>query len=310
MDLFTILLSLPFVALCVLYSWRRRSSGESPPGPPPLPIVGNIFQLGMNPHISLAELAKTYGPLMSLKLGTQTAVVISSPEMATEVLVKHGSAFSNRSNPVALSVHGHDEVSMPMVPATTVQWKKLRKIAKEKLFSNPALQASQGIRLERMRKLTDHVAKCSCEGRAMNVGEATFTTMSNLMFSTLFSIEYFQFGAVDNKLKEHINYINRYMGVPNISDFIPIFAPFDPQGIKKKMELHFGSVLDIVLTIIKQRLVDREASDYKKKNDFLETLLDLSEGNEYDLNVDEIKHFCAVSPSLSLSLSQYVQHEK
>ncbi|KFK22859.1 hypothetical protein AALP_AAs61669U000100, partial [Arabis alpina] len=56
---------------------KRRShrTVTSPPGPPRLPIIGNIHLVGKNPHRSLADLSKTYGPVMSLKLGCLNSVV-------------------------------------------------------------------------------------------------------------------------------------------------------------------------------------------------------------------------------------------
>ncbi|KAJ0837312.1 putative geraniol 8-hydroxylase [Helianthus annuus] len=70
-----------------------------PPSPYPLPIIGNIFELGDKPHHSLAALSKTYGPLMSLKLGTTTMIVLSSSEIAQEFFSKHDISFSSRSVP-------------------------------------------------------------------------------------------------------------------------------------------------------------------------------------------------------------------
>ncbi|XP_057805478.1 11-hydroxysugiol 20-monooxygenase-like [Salvia miltiorrhiza] len=287
-----IVLSLAFLAAsCAAFAFSRwsdspRRRGKFPPGPPRLPILGNILQLGPNPHKSLAHLAQTYGPLMSLNLGNQFAVVASSPEMAKEILQKQGLVFSTPFTPNAVCVLGHGEVSMNMLPATSNVWKKLRRIAAEKLFSNPALVATQDIRRERLRKLTDYVTECSRDGRAMNVGEATFTTMTNLMFATLFSMEL----AEIQKFREHVNAMTRYMGVPNVADFFPILAPLDPQGMRRKLTRHFGSLLELVQSLIHQRLQARKASNYLKRNDFLETLLDLSQGNEYDLSVKEIEH--------------------
>ncbi|XP_047976334.1 carnosic acid synthase-like [Salvia hispanica] len=295
MQLF-IVLSIAFLVACLVYArWKPCSNGKSPPGPPRLPIIGNMLQLGRNPHKSLARLSKTYGPLMSLKLGNQLAAVVSSPELAKEVLHKQGLVFAKAFTPLAVCVLGHDEVSMPMIPASSDQWKKLRRIAREKLFSNPALQASQEIRQERLRKLVEYITKCSGEGRAMNVGEATFTTMTNLMFSTLFSIELVEYASTDaaapkSEFREHVNAITRYIGVPNVADFFPIFAPLDPQGLRRKLTYHLGSLLELVQGLIDKRLQARTTSSYRKKTDFLETLLDISQGNEYDLSVREIKH--------------------
>ncbi|XP_057771422.1 carnosic acid synthase-like [Salvia miltiorrhiza] len=285
-----ILLSLALVAAWATYSrWSEPRRRSVPPGPPRLPIVGNILQLGPNPHKSFAHLAKTYGPLMSLHLGNQFAVVVSSPEMATEVLQKQGLVFANPFNPVALRVLGHDENSVAMLPSSSATWKKLRRVARERLFSHQALQASQGLRHERLRRLIDRVGECR---GAMNVGEATFTTMSNIMFATLFSADFGGGAAASKVLREHVNSFTRYIGLPNISDFFPIFAPFDPQGIKKKVIHHLGGLLEIVSGMIEQRLQARKESNYQKKNDFLETLLDLIQGHEYDLSIEEIKHLC------------------
>ncbi|KAG6405696.1 hypothetical protein SASPL_133288 [Salvia splendens] len=114
--------------------------------------------------------------------------------------------------------------------------------------------------------------------------------MSNLTFATLFSIEIIQYGVINKEFKEHSKAITRYMGVPNVADFFPIFAPLDPQGMRRKVTHHLGSLLELVQSLIDQRLQERMTSSHHKKSDFLETLLDLSQGNEYDLSIKEIKH--------------------
>ncbi|KAL1535773.1 unspecific monooxygenase [Salvia divinorum] len=281
-----IVLSLAFLAAWLAYSRRSESRrSKHPPGPPRIPIFGNIFQLGPNPHKSFADLAKTYGPIMSLQLGNQFAVVVSSPEMATEVLQRQGLVFSKPFNPVALCVLGHDHNSVAMLSSTSDVWKKLRRISTEMLFSRQALHAGQSLRQEILRKLVGHVGKCS---GAMNVGEVMFSTMSNLMFSTLFSTE---LDVGDSRVfRDHVNSYTRLIGVPNIADFFPVLAPLDPQGSRRKVVYHLGGLLEIVEGMIEKRKRARGAPDYRQKNDFLEKLLDLAEGHEYDLNIEEMKH--------------------
>ncbi|KAH7852681.1 hypothetical protein Vadar_027839 [Vaccinium darrowii] len=103
-----------------------KTSPKLPPGPAPLPVIGSLLKLGDKPHKSLAKLAKIYGPIMCLKLGRKTTVVISSPALAKEVLQKQDLAFSTRSIPNAIHAHSHNRYSVAWLPVAD-QWRSLRK---------------------------------------------------------------------------------------------------------------------------------------------------------------------------------------
>ncbi|GLJ30466.1 hypothetical protein SUGI_0603050 [Cryptomeria japonica] len=60
-----------------------------PPGPRPWPLIGSLHLLGNLPHQSLTILAKKYGSIMFLHLGSVPTVVVSSPAMAKEFLKTH-----------------------------------------------------------------------------------------------------------------------------------------------------------------------------------------------------------------------------
>ncbi|KAG6402762.1 hypothetical protein SASPL_134973 [Salvia splendens] len=65
---------------------------------------------------------------------------------------------------------------------------------------------------------------------------------------------------------EHMNAFTRYTGVPNVSDFFPVLALLDLQGIRRKIGYHLGSLLDFVDGIIKKRIHKSivEGSDISK----------------------------------------------
>lgn len=83
-----------FQILCFVQEIRSRGR-KLPPGPVPLPFIGNLHNLlGAQPHKSLANVGKKYGPIFSLRLGKTNIVVISSSVGVKQVLQKQDLAFS------------------------------------------------------------------------------------------------------------------------------------------------------------------------------------------------------------------------
>ncbi|KAB1217259.1 Cytochrome P450 71A1 [Morella rubra] len=83
---------------CSLYVFKRIPNGKQnlPPSPPKLPIIGHLHHLGTLPHRSLHALSKKYGPIMFLYFGHSPTLVVSSADMAKEMLKTHDLVFSNR----------------------------------------------------------------------------------------------------------------------------------------------------------------------------------------------------------------------
>lgn len=296
MDSFALFCALVFIAWTwfSFFRWdsKRRKAAKLPPGPYPIPIIGNVLQLGQNPHRSLTKLSKTYGPLMSLQLGNRYTVVVTSPEIAKEVLKTHDQVFSSRTIFSAACAHDHDKLSMAYLPVGT-QWRKLRKICREHMFSNTRLEANQYLRQDRLQKLREYVNQCAISGRAVNINEAAFITTLNLMSATLFSAEFIKFDSDETQeFRDLIEGVAKVVGLPNFADYFPVLKPFDPQGIQRSADVVFGRILKMIREIVNERLKSRGTSP--KKNDLLETLLDLSQGSEYELTTEDITHLLLV----------------
>lgn len=117
MDILAIALSL--LLLCFIFFLFTCSGYEGAkisPGPPRLPLLGNILQIGEKPHRSLDHLSKIYGSVMTLKLGWLTTVVISSPEAAKEVLKTHDHVLCYRISTDPVRATGHHERSFAWLP--------------------------------------------------------------------------------------------------------------------------------------------------------------------------------------------------
>ncbi|CAI9101633.1 OLC1v1039001C1 [Oldenlandia corymbosa var. corymbosa] len=292
----TLFLSIVLVILfciCVLkINSSSRKASKLPPGPYPLPVIGNIFQLGGVFHVSLAELSKTYGSLMTIHLGSRTTFVVSSSDIAKQILSKHEHLFIRRPVTDASRALDHDKFSAIWLPATSGQWRNLRKLCKEQIFSSERLNSSQGLRQEKMQQLRNYLQECCNTGKVVNICEAAFTTSLNLTSNTIFSVDFADYGSSSSQeLKEIVTGVMKSLGAPNVSDFLPFLKYIDPLGIRRQAKYYLGKLFQSFDDLITQRLQERRTSlDYSRKDDFLETLLDLTEQEGAEWRYQDIKH--------------------
>ncbi|TVY34892.1 Cytochrome P450 monooxygenase [Lachnellula occidentalis] len=74
-----------------------RRSKDLPPGPPTIPILGNLHLIPKErPHLQFQKWAQEYGPIFSLILGTKTVIILSTPTAVKDLLDKKSSIYSSR----------------------------------------------------------------------------------------------------------------------------------------------------------------------------------------------------------------------
>ncbi|XP_054975005.1 cytochrome P450 2C5-like isoform X3 [Sorex araneus] len=123
-------LLLVFCLSCWLLLSRRKqnaSKGKLPPGPTPLPIIGNILQVDVkNISQSLSNLSKVYGPVFTVYFGMKPAVVLYGYEAVKEALVDLGEEVAGRSDvPVFKKLNeGHGRLF-----SDGKTWKELRRFS-------------------------------------------------------------------------------------------------------------------------------------------------------------------------------------
>ncbi|XP_072967680.1 cytochrome P450 89A9-like [Typha angustifolia] len=82
---------------------KQGNNSKVPPGPKTLPIVGSIFYLRrsfLDLGPTLRRLADTYGPVITLYIGSQPSVHITDCDVAHRALVDHAAAFAGRPPPL------------------------------------------------------------------------------------------------------------------------------------------------------------------------------------------------------------------
>ena len=116
-----------------------KATSNLPPSPLRLPIIGNLHQLGSLPHCSFDALSKKYGPVMFLKLGCVPTIIISSAQMACEVMKIQDLVFATRPR---LSVPRKLMYDCDMIFAPYGEyWRQVRKICVVHLLSIKMVQS-------------------------------------------------------------------------------------------------------------------------------------------------------------------------
>ncbi|XP_047320832.1 cytochrome P450 76T24-like [Impatiens glandulifera] len=279
--IFTSLLSSSVLFLFLYFNIRRPSS-RLPPGPYPFPVIGNILSLGSKPHISLASLSKIHGPVMSLKLGSLTTIVVSSPETAQIILQKNDRICSGRHVPDIFRILDHNKYSV-IFSSPNSQWRSLRKISKENIFSQAQMDAKQGLRLKKVEELIAFVRRSS----VVKIGDAAFTTTLNLLSDMFFSMNLAHYDSnYSREFKDHLRITLETAGSRNLADYFPIFRFVDVQGLRRRGRYHFTRLICIFEEIIQRRIESKET-----KNDFLDALINLSqETHDSTLTINGISH--------------------
>ncbi|XP_075830097.1 cytochrome P450 2C25-like [Microtus pennsylvanicus] len=123
-----VFLVLSLSCLLLLSIWRQSSEREKlPPGPTPLPVFGNFFQIDVkNFSQCLSNFSKVYGPVFTLYLGMKPTVVLHGYEAVKEALIDHGEEFAGRgSSPMAERV----SKGLGLVFSNGNRWKETRRFS-------------------------------------------------------------------------------------------------------------------------------------------------------------------------------------
>ncbi|KAK4728664.1 hypothetical protein R3W88_021652 [Solanum pinnatisectum] len=238
---FEILFLLPLFLLPLIFFifkiFKSSKITQLPPGPTPWPVIGNIFQIGNMPHITLTNFARTYGPLISLRLGTQCLVVGSSPSVAIEIFKTHDRILSGRYVPNAVRSNGTnlEKTSLGWKSECDSGWRYLRTLCRTELFAGKVLESQACLREKKVMELVEFLR--SKEGEVVNIGELVFATVLNMLSNVLISKDMINLEeeTEDGEIKSLVRGIVEVGSAPNISDFYPILGKLDLQGLRKKI---------------------------------------------------------------------------
>ncbi|GMI95589.1 cytochrome P450, family 706, subfamily A, polypeptide 6 [Hibiscus trionum] len=254
--------------LLLLFKKLRSAKVKLPPGPYGVPLVGYLPFLGRNIHQTFMELANIYGPIYKLSIGQKLFVLISSPALAKEVVRDQDITFANRNPTIAalaFSFGGKDIAFTPYGP----EWCMLRRIFVQEMQSNANLDVFYPLRRDEVKKSVIDVYRSS--GTPIDVGLLAFTSVINMITSMFWggTLEADKGASINAQFRDAVSELLVIWGKPNISDFIPLLARFDIQGVERDMKRSSRWIEQIFDFVIDQRIQTNSLLNGQgaKKND-------------------------------------------
>ncbi|XP_075672112.1 melianol synthase CYP71BQ5-like [Castanea sativa] len=302
---FSPLLNCFFILLILMvYLKGYKAQGailKLPPGPWKLPLIGNLHQLISSsslPHSSLRDLAKKYGPVMQLKLGEVLAVIISSPELAREVLKTHELTFAQRPNFFVCEFLSYDHSGILASPYGDC-WREMRKICVLELLNAQRVQSFRSIREEEVWNLIGTIY--SSNGLPINLSKNLFSMTNSVTSRAAFGEKYRGQDELISLVKE-IVMLSSGFNVPDLFPSLKFIAIFN--GMKTALERIYQDMDKILQDIIDDHkmniITTSTTNNFSRKEDLLDVLLKLQESRELKFEVTT-KHIKAVTLDIYLA---------
>ncbi|KAB2621278.1 cytochrome P450 71D8-like [Pyrus ussuriensis x Pyrus communis] len=288
--IFTCLVALVILVIC----WKMHTTSiptvRLPPGPWKLPLIGNLHQMAASslPHRCITDLANKYGPIMHLKLGQLSAIVISSPEFVQEVLKTHDVAFSQRPKFLAVEILSYNLSGFIVSPYNDF-WRQMRKICVLELLSAKRVESFASIREEEASNLVQSISLS--EGHPFNLSEMIFSMQSVIIARAAFG--------------KKCKYQQEFLSL--LQDTVRLTAEFDVPDLFPSLKfLRYAINLKPAVEKVHQKMdkiFDEIISDHRVKRnevsaagddhqeDIVDVLLRLQESGELqiDLTTTQIK---------------------
>nr|XP_002756508.3 cytochrome P450 2C19 [Callithrix jacchus] len=268
MDPFVVLV-LSLSCLLLLSLWKQGSKrGKFPPGPTPLPIVGNLLQIDIKDITkSLANFSKVYGPVFTLYFGLKRTVVLHGYEVVKEALIDLGDEFSGRG---LIPVVERANREYGIVFSNGNRWKEIRRFSLMTLRNfgmgkrsiEDRVQEEAHYLLEELRK-----TKASPCDPTFILGCAPCNVICSIIFQKRFDYKDQQFLSLMERLNENTKILSSPWlqicnSLPPIIDYFP--------GTHNKLLKNVALIKSFILEKVKEH---QESVDINNPRDFIDCFL-------------------------------------
>ncbi|KAG0605960.1 hypothetical protein M758_9G101700 [Ceratodon purpureus] len=304
MTFYVLLTTLILLPLVLLKKLQQSRLSKLPPGPPGWPILGHLPMLGNMPHQVMMDLSHKYGEIYSLRLGSRPCVVVSTPKMARVFLTTHDRNWASRSTEIMHSYYfSYDHKGISFSPYGP-NWRQLRKIVNEEIFTEKRMEASTEIRKQELhhmiRSITHHVQ----QGKLVTFKMEGMAFMANVMARLVLNR---RFTAGINSTAEEVDKAKHFAylvhelfeleGMLVIADYVPWLGFLDIGGAQKRMKALFPLLDEFLNQIIAEHEVKRQKGPIAEEDeDMVDVLLNATNGKanqdkvgDEHLDMDNVK---------------------
>lgn len=297
---------LTIIILTLIFT--NRSFKKLPPGPWKLPIIGNLHNLiGPLPHHTLRELSQKYGPLMHLQMGQISAVVVSSPSIAKEVLKTHDLSFAQRPQLLAGKYAAYDDLSIAFAPYGEY-WKQMKKVCVLELLSPARVSSFAHIREEEVSNFVESIRSSQS---LVNLSELLLTLMSIMTSRAAFGekIKFDDGFDLITGIEEGSEMATGF----NLADLFPSFKFLESVGnMRAKLEKIHEKVDKILQALVDNRIekMIKEDDDKIEKEDLIHILLKIKQSGslKIPITLEHVKAVIFVSINIIFSSLHFSYH--
>ncbi|XP_069474954.1 cytochrome P450 2J4-like isoform X2 [Ambystoma mexicanum] len=208
-DLTAVLLALLVAFIVGQYVKLQSRRGQFPPGPTPLPIIGNLWNLRFElRHETLMQLAKTYGNVFTVWMGQTPMIVLNGCQTIRDALITHSEETIGRpTTPLIERFSGGKGV----IFSSGHTWKQQRRFG---LMTLRNLGLGKKSLERRIQNEAQHLVEFFAleNGKALDPSHTIVHSVTNVITSIVFGYRFTREDKVFDQLTEANDFMTQFMG--------------------------------------------------------------------------------------------------
>ncbi|XP_069842856.1 cytochrome P450 2F3-like isoform X2 [Dendropsophus ebraccatus] len=266
----TILLLFILFLSSIILSYMRiiKEKATLPPGPMPIPFLGNLLQINTNDIVStLMKLKDRYGPVYTLYFGPKPGVVICGYKAMKEALIEQNEEFGDRGDyPVFLNFIGDHDIGF----TNGDSWKVRRRFALHTLRNFGMGKRTIEERIQEEAKFLINEFKKTI-GSPVNptkfLANAVSNVISSIIYGNRFDYKDKRLKAITDSIFNNFSVMSSTWGTlynmfPDLMEYVP--------GPHQKMKRYFQDIYDISADMIKYH---EKTLDPENPRDYIDCFL-------------------------------------